>query len=211
MVSGSKSLWGIFVSKWCKLKYRLLYLEEFCNCPIWAKFPDFYSAIIQQQQLKWNRGPPLSSLSYFYLFKFIFNWWKIALQCYVGFCGATTCISHKYTHIPFLLDLPSPAQPTPLGCHRAPGWAPCVIQRLPTSCLFHVVVCMFQCYFLNLSHLLFILLCPVLYICVSMSGLECIFLGYINITSYNTSCQKLKAAEKKKRVTSPLQLMSSSQ
>ena len=26
--------------------------------------------------------------------------------------------------------------PTPLGHHRAPSWAPCVTQQLPTSCLF---------------------------------------------------------------------------
>ena len=42
-----------------------------------------------------------------------------------------------YTSIPSLLDLP----PTPpphylLGHHRAPSWAPCAIQPLPTSYLF---------------------------------------------------------------------------
>ena len=30
----------------------------------------------------------------------------------------------------------SSLHPTPLGHHRAPIWAPCVIQQLPTSCLF---------------------------------------------------------------------------
>ena len=28
--------------------------------------------------------------------------------------------------------------PAPLGCHRAPGWAPCAIQHLPTSYLFYI-------------------------------------------------------------------------
>ena len=43
-------------------------------------------------------------------------------------------IKHKYTYITSLLSLPLPTahHPTPLDCHRAPGWAPCVIQQLPT-------------------------------------------------------------------------------
>ena len=43
-------------------------------------------------------------------------------------------IKHKYTYITSLLSLPLPPahHPTPLDCHRAPGWAPCVIQQLPT-------------------------------------------------------------------------------
>ena len=31
--------------------------------------------------------------------------------------------------------------PTQLGCHRARGWAPCVIQLFPTSDLFHTWLC----------------------------------------------------------------------
>ena len=40
---------------------------------------------------------------------FIFNWRIIVLQCCFGFCHTTTWISHKYTYIPSLLNLP----PTP--------------------------------------------------------------------------------------------------
>ena len=56
------------------------------------------------------------------------------LQCCVGFCCKTMWISHKYTYIHSLLNL----HLTPLGRHRAQGWAPCVIQQLPTSYLFYI-------------------------------------------------------------------------
>ena len=48
-------------------------------------------------------------------------------------------MSHKDTYIPSLLRLsPTPNQPiTPLGHQRVPGWAPCVIQPLPTNSLFY--------------------------------------------------------------------------
>ena len=38
-----------------------------------------------------------------------------------------------YIYITSLLSLPLPPahHPTPLDCHRAPGWASCVIQQLP--------------------------------------------------------------------------------
>ena len=39
---------------------------------------------------------------------------NFALQCCVGFCHTATRISHKYTYIPFLLNLP----PTPLHFSR---------------------------------------------------------------------------------------------
>ena len=36
-----------------------------------------------------------------------------------------------------LEPLPLSPYPTPLGHHRAPGWASCVIQQLPISSLFY--------------------------------------------------------------------------
>ena len=33
---------------------------------------------------------------------------------------------------------PLPPHPTPLGCYRAPVWAPRVTQQIPTDCLFHI-------------------------------------------------------------------------
>ena len=47
-------------------------------------------------------------------------------------------------YVYLLPSLPHPTHPTPLGCHRAPGWAPCVMYQLPTGYLFytHDGVCM---------------------------------------------------------------------
>ena len=61
-----------------------------------------------------------------------------------------------YIYTPSLLNLlPSPHS-TPLHHHRAPDWAPCVIQQLPASYLFYALVAyVCQCYFLDLSALSF--------------------------------------------------------
>ena len=45
-------------------------------------------------------------------------------------------------YIPFLLSLSRPNS-TPLGHHRAQGWAPCVIQQLPMSYLFSPRQCVY--------------------------------------------------------------------
>ena len=39
--------------------------------------------------------------------KFIFNWRIIALQRCFGFCHTSTCINHRYTYVPSLLNLPA--------------------------------------------------------------------------------------------------------
>ena len=55
-----------------------------------------------------------------FFFKFCFiNWRIIALQYCDGFCHVSTWISHRYTYVSSLLNLPP--HPTPLGCHRALG------------------------------------------------------------------------------------------
>ena len=52
-----------------------------------------------------------------------------AFQCCAAFCGTSPWTSSKYTYVPSLLKLP----PTPLGHHRAPGWAPCITQWIRIS------------------------------------------------------------------------------
>lgn len=48
----------------------------------------------------------------------VFNWWKIALQCCVGFRRKTSQISRYYTHPPSFSSFP-PSPQAPLGHHRA--------------------------------------------------------------------------------------------
>ena len=42
---------------------------------------------------------------------FIFNWAINALQCHVGFCHTSVGISHRYTYVPHLLNLPLTSHP----------------------------------------------------------------------------------------------------
>ena len=63
----------------------------------------------------------------------------------------TVWISHKYTFVPSLLEPPFhlSLHPTPLGCHRAPGWIPCVTSNFLLAIYFtcgnvHVSVFPFQ-------------------------------------------------------------------
>jgi len=74
---------------------------------------------------------------------FIFNWKIIALQCCSGFYHTSTWISHRSgTWVrdirPVPLEPPShlPPHRTPLGCHRAPRWAPCITQQFSISYYF---------------------------------------------------------------------------
>ena len=65
------------------------------------------------------------------------------LQYCVGFCHTTiqsAIIIH--TSLPSQASLLSP-NPTPLGHHRASGWAPCVIQQLLTSYIFYTRQCIY--------------------------------------------------------------------
>ena len=68
----------------------------------------------------------------------LFNWRRIALECFVGFCCTTAWISYQQTRTPSLVSLSSQLHPTLLGHHRAPSWAPCT-DSLWLSVL-HVVV-----------------------------------------------------------------------
>ena len=70
-------------------------------------------------------------------FSFFFYWGIIALQYFVGLCHVSTWMSHSYTYIPSFL-LPSPPHPTPLGCHRALVWGPCVCGSVCVSHFSHV-------------------------------------------------------------------------
>ena len=78
-----------------------------------------------------------------YCFNLFFNWRKITLQfgCKIPFqCVLVSAVQHResaiITHRNLSLEPPSSPPSHPLGHHRAPGWAPCVVQLL-TSHLFY--------------------------------------------------------------------------
>ena len=91
--------------------------------------------------------------SWVFFFNSLFNWRKITLQCYVGFCCASIEIIHNYTYIPSLLDLPllPPSHPsrssqsTRLGslCYTATSHQLSILYRhaCMLSCFSHVRLC----------------------------------------------------------------------
>ena len=68
---------------------------------------------------EWSGGPVLPRQAYWwhkildFLCLFCFNWRIIALQYCVSFCHTSTCISHRYTHVPSLWNLLPTSQPIP--------------------------------------------------------------------------------------------------
>ena len=116
----------------------------------------------------------------------IFSWRIIALQCckaLYGSCPTSPWISHKLHTSPRLwTSLPPPPHLTPPRCPRAAGWAPCVMQQLPTGSALHVVMQMSQCLSLHSPHPLLpplgqvCSLCQCLYSCPANSFSSTIFL-----------------------------------
>ena len=88
------------------------------------------------------------------------NW--ITLQYCIGFCHTLTWISHGCTCV---LHSESPSHlfphPIPQGCLRAPALSTLShASNLDWWSISHMIICMFQCYFLKSSHPLLPPLCP---------------------------------------------------
>ena len=85
-----------------------------------------------------------------FLLNLFLNWRIVALQYCAGFCHTTT---HLVIIIhPSTLSFPPFPQPTPLGHHRARGWAPCVIKQLPVSSVLYTRRYMYVSATLNSPH-----------------------------------------------------------
>ena len=101
-----------------------------------------------------------------------------------------SAVHHHESAIGIPLSPNLPLHPTPLGCHRASGWDPCIIQQIPSSYLLSIWKSLCFSYYLNLSSPLLPLLCPqvsslclCLY-CCTKRFISTIFLGSIYIHLY---------------------------
>lgn len=103
------------------------------RCPSmkeWINTMDKYSGILFSiKQIE-------NSFFQIYFLKFIFNWRMIALHYCVAFCHTSTWISHRYTYVPSVSLPPTPSHSSVVTEYRV--WAPCIIQRIPTGCLFYI-------------------------------------------------------------------------
>ena len=99
---------------------------------------------------------PLIRNSYFTAcVSFAFNWRIIPLQRCVGFCHTTTWISHKYTHIPFPLELLSHPQSPSHSSRSSQSTRLSFLCYTATShkvTILHMVIYIFRCYSLKSSH-----------------------------------------------------------
>ena len=99
-----------------------------------AVFKPYAVSMFQVSPSPMDRRKVIYFLFYYSVYvKFIYYWIIIVSQCCIGICCTTMWICCKYIHTyisPLPLELPFPSHPTPLGHHRAPGWAPYVIWQL---------------------------------------------------------------------------------
>ena len=129
----------------------------------------------------------LSKPHYIFSFfkKIIFNWRIIALQHCVGFCHTSAGISHRYTYVPSLLNFPPTSHPIlPLQTVKE-HWVelPVLYRKFPLASIIHMVMSMFQQYFLNSSHPLL----PLLYLHVLFSMSASLPLLYKQVHQYHLS------------------------
>ena len=87
---------------------------------------------------------------------YFFDWRMIALQYCDSFCHTSAWISHRYTYVPSLLNLPPASHVLPLWVVREhPIELPASYSKLPVAICLCVLICMFPCYSLNSSTLSF--------------------------------------------------------
>ena len=120
-----------------------------------------------------NHHNDLLSIILLWCYNFLnlfFYWRVITLQNFGVFCQTSTWISHGYTYIPSLLNLPPISLPIlpPPRLIQSPCLSFLAIQQIPVGCLFYK----FPCYSFHTSHPL--LPSPhihksILFVCFSLS------------------------------------------
>ena len=91
----------------------------------------------------------------------MFNWMIVTLQYGDDFCCTSTWISHRYTYVPSLLNLPffSPSHPSRLSLSTS-FVSLNHIANFPCLSALHMIIYVFQCYSLKSSLFLLPPLCP---------------------------------------------------
>ena len=127
--------------------------------PHWLAHQAPLHGILQARILEWGALPTpgdvpspeieLASLSFKKKLFIYFNWKVITLQYFGGFCHTLTWISHGRTYA-LILNVPHPFL---RGCPSAPALSALLhASNLDWSSISHMVIYMFQCYSLKLSH-----------------------------------------------------------
>ena len=138
-----------FTSDRCSLPTFLYYS---CHC---QPFPSFSLALnkFREQKSKlllWEKTCWSWSVVLFFN---VFNWRIIALQNFVAFCHTSIRISHRYTHVPSLPDLPPISLPIPpFSLSQRPCLSSLSHTAIPIGYLFCIWYCKFPWWFLHTSH-----------------------------------------------------------
>ena len=109
--------------------------------------------------------------TFFFHLYIYFNWRIVTLQYCHGICHTSVWISHRHTCVPSVLNLPSASFPIPsFQVVRVPALdALHHTSNSHWSSILHMLMYMFQCYSLNLSHPLLSTLCQ--WVCFLHLGL----------------------------------------
>ena len=115
----------LFRTRFVSLKKKIWWIL-YTN-PIWRR--KTVEAVIYFLMIRKGKESTFLTVS---CLEYNFFWRIIALQYYIGFCHASTWVSHRYTYVPSLLNLLC----TCLGCHRAPVEPPVSYSEFPLAIYF---------------------------------------------------------------------------
>ena len=99
--------------------------------------------------------------TFFLLIYLFFSWRITALHNSVGFCQTSSWISHRYTYVPSLLNLPFSSPHHPSRLSQSTSFVSLYhMANFPCLSALHMIIYVFQCYSLKSSLFLFPPLCP---------------------------------------------------